>query len=119
MWSTWQPNQVSSSWIRQYSQRKPARRATRARIDELTSGIGDLLASSRLDESHKVFELEVVIELGRFFARQGGCLLPFHQVGESRLDGLGRLKGNDSIGADSVCDEINELFVGCSRSAGA
>lgn len=67
MCSTSQPKKVSSSAIRQYSQRKSERWATRWPTSEVTGlFIEDITASTGFCQPHQVFQLQVMIEFGLF-----------------------------------------------------
>jgi len=70
MWSTWHPAKVSSSWIKQYSHRWPARSATNRR----NSGLIILLIPHALPgacfcQPHNMFKLHEVIQLRLFLSR--------------------------------------------------
>src|SRR5580704_12494182 len=76
--------------MRQYSQRKSARRATSARRVPLISVLTRKnLSRSRLCHPQDVFQFDEMIQLGSLICRQTGFLFTFNQLGNSPLR-LGR-----------------------------
>ena len=97
MWSTWKPKKASSSWMRQYLQRKLARSLTNPRRSAQTgSAIRQVPTSPSFGQPHQVLDFEVVVQFSPLLGRKAIPLLAFAEIRNSGFGLAGRLESHPS-----------------------
>src|ERR1039458_6434703 len=96
--------------MRQYSQRCPARRATRARTCSLMPlATSEDLASFGFGHSQNVLKLHEMVQLRRFFRRQAFFLLTLDQLSDSALCFGRGMEIGDRFRSCARGDELDNL----------